>query len=91
VTRVLPEAMHARIDLDSFERPPIFRLIAEQGRVEKTELKTSLGLGVSLIIVVAADASFAAVEALEATGETAWMFNDVHAGTTAEARVIFTS
>jgi phosphoribosylformylglycinamidine cyclo-ligase len=91
IARILPEGLHARVDLDSFERPPIFHLLAEQGRVDEQELRRSFSLGVGLIAIVAPDASFAAVEALEAVGETAWMFGDVRSGDGATSRVVFTS
>jgi phosphoribosylformylglycinamidine cyclo-ligase len=91
VARILPGELHARIDLDSYERPPIFRLLAEQGHIEEAELRRSFGLGVGLVAIVAADASFAAVEALEAAGETAWMFGDVRSGADQGTRVVFTS
>jgi phosphoribosylformylglycinamidine cyclo-ligase len=89
--RIVPDGLCARVDLDSFERPPIFRLLAEQGKVEEAELRRSFGLGVGLIAIVSADTSFAAVEALEAAGETAWMFGDVRAATEPGTRVAFTS
>ena len=91
VSRILPDGLCARVDLDSFERPPIFRLLAEQGKVEEAELRRSFGLGVGLIAIVAADTSFAAVEALETAGETAWMIGDVRAGSEPGTRVAFTS
>ena len=48
--------------------------------------------GVGLVAIVAAEASFAAVEALEGAGEAAWMFGDVRAAAAAAAgpRVVFT-
>ncbi len=87
VTRIVPEGLKARIDLGSYERPPIFRLLAEQGHVAEDELRNGFGLGVGLIAIVSAEASFAAVEALEAAGEAAWMFGDVSAAAAADPRL----
>jgi phosphoribosylaminoimidazole (AIR) synthetase len=85
VTRIVPEGLKARVDLESYERPAIFRLLAEQGHVAEDELRHGFGLGVGLIAIVSAEASFAAVEALEAVGEAAWMFGDVRAAAAAES------
>jgi phosphoribosylformylglycinamidine cyclo-ligase len=90
VARVVPDGMSARIDLESYERPPIFGLLSEQGHVKEEELRHEFGLGVGLIAIVGAEASFAAVEALEGAGETAWMFGDVRTGAGAGPRVVFT-
>jgi len=75
--RLLPQGMQARVDLESFERPPLFRLIAEGGKLSEDEMRLNFNLGVGLIAVVAGDQSFAAVEALESAGEVAWIFGDV--------------
>jgi phosphoribosylformylglycinamidine cyclo-ligase len=90
VGRVVPDGLHGRVDLESYERPPIFGLLSGQGHVSEQELRQAFGLGVGLIAVVSAEASFAAVEALEAAGETAWMFGDVRASEGAGTRVVFT-
>ena len=54
--RVLPEGVAAEIDWDSWERPPVFAWLAEQG-VEEAELRRVFNLGVGYCAVVpAADA-----------------------------------
>jgi phosphoribosylformylglycinamidine cyclo-ligase len=85
---LLPEGLQARVDLESFERPPLFRLIAEGGKLDEAEMRKTFNLGVGLIAVVSGDQSFAAVEALESAGEVAWVFGDIRQ---AEKRgVVFT-
>lgn len=76
---VLSEGFQARVDLESFERPALFRIIAERGNVDEDEMRRTFNLGVGLIAVVRPDRSLAAVEALEAAGESGWMFGDVRA------------
>jgi phosphoribosylformylglycinamidine cyclo-ligase len=51
--RVLPEGVHARIDWDAWERPPVFRWLAEQG-VEEAEARSVFNLGIGLCAVVPA-------------------------------------
>src|SRR5438067_8503717 len=51
LTRVLPDGVHARIDWDSWERPPVFSWLAEQG-VEEEEARRVFNLGIGLCAVV---------------------------------------
>jgi len=51
LTRVLPAGIEARIDWDSWERPPVFAWLAEQG-VEEDELRRVFNLGVGMCAIV---------------------------------------
>jgi phosphoribosylformylglycinamidine cyclo-ligase len=51
LTRVLPERLEARVDWDAWERPRVFRWLAEQG-VEEDELRRVFNLGVGMCAVV---------------------------------------
>ncbi len=51
LSRVLPDAIEARIDWGSWERPPVFSWLAEQG-VEEDELRRVFNLGVGMCAVV---------------------------------------
>ena len=50
--RVLPDGVHARIDWESWERPPVFAWLAEQG-VAEDEARRVFNLGIGLAAVVA--------------------------------------
>jgi phosphoribosylformylglycinamidine cyclo-ligase len=49
--RVLPEGVEARIDWDSWERPPVFTWLTEQG-VEEEELRRVFNCGIGFCAVV---------------------------------------
>jgi phosphoribosylformylglycinamidine cyclo-ligase len=49
--RVLPDGVEPRIDWDSWERPPVFAWLAEQG-VEEGELRRVFNLGIGMCAVV---------------------------------------
>jgi phosphoribosylformylglycinamidine cyclo-ligase len=51
LSRVLPEGVHARIDWDAWERPPVFTWIAERG-VAEDEARRVFNLGVGMCAVV---------------------------------------
>jgi len=49
--RVLPEGVHAELDWDAWERPPVFAWLAEQG-VEEDEARRVFNLGIGMCAVV---------------------------------------
>ncbi len=51
LSRVLPADVHARIDWDSWERPAVFRWLAEQG-VEEEEARRVFNLGIGMCAVL---------------------------------------
>jgi phosphoribosylformylglycinamidine cyclo-ligase len=74
--RVLPKGLGARLDLASYERPAIFRVIERGGPVDEAELRRTFNLGVGLIAVVSAAAADRAIEALAGAGERAWVLGE---------------
>ena len=52
--RVLPAGTSAEVNLDSFRLPPLFRLLADAGRIAEAEMLRTFNCGVGLIAVVAA-------------------------------------
>jgi phosphoribosylformylglycinamidine cyclo-ligase len=51
LSRVVPEGVEAQIEWDSWERPSVFRWIADQG-VEEDELRRVFNLGIGMCAVV---------------------------------------
>ena len=80
VPRVLPRGLRAVVDLESYTPPPLFGWLAEAGGLERTALARTFNLGVGLVGVVAAEDANAAVAALEAAGEEAWVVGRVETG-----------
>jgi phosphoribosylformylglycinamidine cyclo-ligase len=50
--RVLPEGLQAVIESGSINKPPIFEMIQEAGRIEKAEMFRTFNMGIGLAIVV---------------------------------------
>ena len=55
--RVLPEGLGARIDLRTWERPAVFRWLAEAGAVEPGEMLRIFNCGVGMAVVAAPEAA----------------------------------
>ncbi|MFO0611045.1 MAG: phosphoribosylformylglycinamidine cyclo-ligase [Polyangiaceae bacterium] len=77
--RVLPHGLGARLDLGSYERPNVFRVIAERGPVEEKEMRKTFNLGVGLSVVVKQGSEAEAIAALEAAGDKAWKLGSIEA------------
>ena len=75
--RIFPEGIGARIELSSWERPAIFRVIQQGGPVEEHEMRRVFNLGVGLVVIVAKEAADRALEKLRAQGEMPWVLGEL--------------
>jgi len=53
--RILPDGRSLMIDWNSWERPPIFKLIQEIGNVPEEDMRSTFNLGIGLIAIVDVD------------------------------------
>lgn len=52
VPRVMPDHLHARIQVDRFEVPPIFRYLVTEGEVSWREAYQVFNMGIGMVLVV---------------------------------------
>ena len=78
--RALPEGVHARIDAGSWERPPLFRWLQENGEVPERDLWNTFNLGVGFCLVVPEAAQEAALDVCRQAGHQAWVLGQVESG-----------
>jgi phosphoribosylformylglycinamidine cyclo-ligase len=77
VPRVLPDGLGVRLDLGTYERPAVFRVIARGGPVDEAEMRRTFNLGVGLVAIVERGAAEGALAALAGAGERAWALGEV--------------
>ena len=70
--RVLPAGTRAVIELDAWERPPIFQWLQEQGNIADAEMLRTFNCGVGMIACVAAEDADNAQAQLIQAGEKVW-------------------
>jgi phosphoribosylformylglycinamidine cyclo-ligase len=70
--RILPEAVHAEIDVNSWQQGAVFDWLAASGRIAADEMRRTFNCGVGMAVVVAADDVARTIAVLESCGETAW-------------------
>jgi phosphoribosylformylglycinamidine cyclo-ligase len=87
--RVLPSGVKARIDLDTWPIPPIFKYLAKVGEMDSDELLESFNMGIGMIVSVPA-AYVKEVEAdLKRRREKFFRIGRIEKGDTGKARLVY--
>lgn len=79
VPRVLPKGVRARIDPDSWPRPPIFGLLERIGEVDPSEMLRVFNCGIGMVVMVAAEQTSDVLDRLRALGERAYRIGEIEA------------
>jgi len=77
IPRVLPTNVKAVLDGKSWDTPKLFDWLREQGNVTQQEMYRTFNCGIGMAVVVAESDAAAALNQLEAAGETAWAIGTI--------------
>ena len=80
VPRMLPDGVKAVIKKDSYEVPPIFKMLAEDGNIEEHMMYNTFNMGIGFVLCVNEADVQAILNELEAMGEKAYEIGVVTAG-----------
>ena len=80
LVRVLPEGVDAVVDTRSWEAPRIFGEIQRLGEVSDDEMRKVFNLGIGMVVVVAADEAYRALDMLRTDGHRAVEIGQITAG-----------
>ena len=78
--RVVPPGLTAEIDRGTWTPAPVFTMIAQRGRVERTEMEKTFNLGVGMVAVVAPEDTDRALAVLTARHLNCWTLGVVTKG-----------
>ena len=78
--RVLPDNTSAHIDAGSWQWPPIFNWLQEQGNVDTTEMYRTFNCGVGMVLCVAPQDKDRTLAILAGEGLDAWQIGRIVAG-----------
>lgn len=78
--RSLPEGCAAEIDTGSWPKPPVFKVIQEQGGVSSDELYEVFNMGIGLALFVASEASVSIIKRSLNLGHRAFIIGEVIQG-----------
>ncbi len=80
IPRALPKGMTARIDKSALRIPAIFGLLQKTGDICEHDMFNTFNMGVGMAVVVSADGADAALRALAAAGEEAYVMGEITKG-----------
>jgi phosphoribosylformylglycinamidine cyclo-ligase len=80
IPRVLPKNCDVVIEKGSWDVPPIFRLIANKGRVQESEMYQVFNMGIGMVAIVAPGQAEAALKFIRARKQKAWLIGEVVRG-----------
>ena len=78
--RIIPESMHALINLRFWEQDAIFDWLSETGNISTDEMRRTFNCGVGMIAIVSEDDANAVIQCLENHHEEAWLIGHVEDG-----------
>ena len=80
VPRMLPEGKHAVIEKNSYEVPPIFKMMAREGQVEEQMMYNTYNMGIGMIVAVDPADVDKTMEAIKAAGDTPYVIGKIEDG-----------
>lgn len=80
IPRMLPEGVRAVVVKDSYPVPPIFRMLAEEGRIEEHMMYNTYNMGMGMLLAVEATQVDKTMEAIREAGETPYVVGRIEAG-----------
>ncbi len=80
IPRMLPEGIRARVSKSSYEVPAIFELIKKDGRIEEDMMYNTFNMGVGMVLALDPADVTAAINAIEAAGEKAFVLGEAVSG-----------
>ena len=81
IPRMLPEGTTAKVEKDSYEVPPIFKLMAAKGNVEEHVMYNTYNMGIGMVLAVDPADADKTIKALESAGDSAVVIGEVVEGT----------
>lgn len=78
--RMLREGVALKIDKNSYEVPPIFKLIAERGNIPERDMYNTFNMGIGMAVIVPESEVEKSLEILKEAGEEAYLIGEVVEG-----------
>ena len=81
IPRILPEGIAAEIEKNSYEVPPVFKVMQKRAGITDEQIYNTFNMGIGMVVCVAPENVEAAMESLQATGEEVVVIGKTVAGT----------
>ncbi len=80
IPRMLPDGINAVVKKDSYDIPPIFKLLQKTGNIEEKMMYNTYNMGLGMVLAVDAADVEKTIAAIEAAGEKAYVVGHCEAG-----------
>nr|MCR5623669.1 phosphoribosylformylglycinamidine cyclo-ligase [Lachnospiraceae bacterium] len=80
IPRMLPDNVTANVDLNSFDKPAIFDMLAKEGDIEEKMMYNTFNMGLGMVLAIDAENAEKAVKVLNDSGYKSYIVGDVTAG-----------
>ncbi len=88
IPRVLPSAVTAVLQKNTWEMPPLFHWLRQQGNVEEKEMHRVFNCGIGMALIVGPELADKAKQLLQSAGETVWQIGTIRTRAGNEAQTI---
>ena len=80
IPRTIPTGLKAVIEKDSWDIPPVFKLMQKLGNIEEKEMFNTFNMGIGLVLAVENESAQDILETLKSLGEKAYIIGSVAKG-----------
>ena len=80
IPRMLPEGINAKVELESYEVPAIFKLMQKTGNIADEMMYNTFNMGMGMVLAVDPADVDATIKAIESAGDKAWVAGVCEAG-----------
>ena len=87
LARVIPHGLRAEIDRGTWTPAPVFKMIAQRGRIDRAEMEKTFNMGVGMVAVVGPDDTDRALAILTARHLQRWVLGTVKKAGKSSTRV----
>ena len=80
IPRMLPDGVQALVKKDSYPIPTIFKMLAEDGRIEDQMMYNTFNMGIGMVMAVDPSEADKCMTAVKEAGETPYLLGEIRAG-----------
>lgn len=80
IPRIFPDGIGCEIEKDSYEVPPVFKIMQEKAGITDEQIYNTFNMGIGMVVCVSPENAGAAVASLEASGEEVVLLGKTVAG-----------
>ncbi len=81
IPRMLPEGIHAMVKKNSYDIPPIFRMLSKDGDIAEQVMYNTYNMGIGMLLAIDSQEADRAIKLINEAGERAFIVGETVSGT----------